>query len=77
MPGLRPEPFIEERDTQTVPIRITQAVSNTQKRVISKQGLDEQFWTARVFAPAVISAQATRDRRLIHNRGHGLIKSNL
>ena len=38
MPGLRPEPFIEERDTQTVPIRITQAVSNTQKRVIGAGG---------------------------------------
>jgi len=38
MPGLRPEPFFEELDTQTVPVRITQAVSNTQKRVISAGG---------------------------------------
>ena len=30
--------FFEERDTQTVPVRIKQAVSNTQRRVISVAG---------------------------------------
>lgn len=33
---LLPKP--QERDTQTVPVRITQAVSNTQRRVISVGG---------------------------------------
>jgi hypothetical protein len=37
----------------------THRAAGTQpKRVISNQGLDEQFWPAQALAPAVISAQA-------------------